>query len=74
MVVVLPAPLGPRKPNTSPAGDLEVEALDAAAVAVGDGERLGPHGVGGGGHGQSDAPAGLMSEASQRPRRPADTR
>ena len=30
MVVVLPAPLGPRKPCTSPASDLEVEPVEGA--------------------------------------------
>ena len=34
MVVVLPAPLGPRKANTSPVCDLEVEPPDRLEVAV----------------------------------------
>ena len=35
MVVVLPAPFGPRKAKTSPALDLEVDAPDRLEVAVG---------------------------------------
>ena len=34
MVVVLPAPLGPMKPNTSPCVELEVEPVDGEQVAV----------------------------------------
>ena len=37
-VVDLPAPLGPSSPNTSPGGDVEVDALhglDAAGVGLG---------------------------------------
>ena len=41
IVVVLPAPLGPRKPNTSPRLDLERDVLDAAVAAVALGQRLG---------------------------------
>ena len=35
IVVVLPAPLGPRKPNTSPARDLEVDAAHRLDLAEG---------------------------------------
>ena len=34
IVVVLPAPLGPRKPNTSPVGDLEADAAHRLDLAV----------------------------------------
>ena len=33
-VVVLPAPFGPRMPNTSPLGDLETDAVDGLQRAV----------------------------------------
>ena len=54
IVVVLPAPLGPRKPKTSPGLDLQVDVDDAAVLAVGLGEAFGPDD---GGHAQS-FPAG----------------
>ena len=54
MVVVLPAPLGPRKPKASPFGDLEVDVDDAAVRAIGLGQPVRPDdGV----HGQSFLPA-----------------
>ncbi len=51
MVVVLPAPFGPRKPNASPSVDGEVEVDDAAMGAVGLGQPIKLDGRGhGGGH------------------------
>ena len=41
MTVVLPAPLGPRKPNTSPLQTVHVEAVDRAQAAELLGERVG---------------------------------
>ena len=33
-MVVLPAPFGPSRPKTSPARDLEIDAVDGGDVAV----------------------------------------
>ena len=41
IVLVLPAPLGPRKPNDSPGRDLEVDAVDGREVAEPLGQRAG---------------------------------
>ena len=49
-MVVLPAPLGPSRPNTSPARDVEVERVDGAGRAV----RLAECGDGDGGVGGGD--------------------
>ena len=38
MVVLLPAPLGPMKPNISPGADLQAEVIDRQQVAVTFGE------------------------------------
>ena len=37
-MVVLPAPLGPRKPNTEPSGTIEVDAVERARRLVDLGE------------------------------------
>ena len=44
MVVVLPAPLGPRNPNTTPGGTVRSTPLIPRADPVGLGELLGLHG------------------------------